>query len=75
MEIISLTIFQMSFQCVFYRDRPIIAEHGSVTVNLRGLEIMNDDPSSVTVLYAKVESDVLQMIADKVYQHFIKSSK
>lgn len=36
---------------------------------------MNDDPSRVNVLYAKVESDVLQKIADGVYQYFVKSSE
>lgn len=44
-------------------------------MKLRGLEIMNDDPSSVNVLYAKVESEALQKIADGIYKQFIKSGK
>lgn len=32
---------------------------------------MNDDPSSVDVLYAKVESEPLQRIADQLMEYFI----
>lgn len=39
-------------------------------INIKGLEIMNDDPSSTRVLYALVESPELQQFADKVLKHF-----
>ncbi len=42
-------------------------------VHLKGLEYMNDDPSSVDVLYIKVESDLIQMISDHVVEQFEKS--
>lgn len=32
---------------------------------------MNDDPSEVRVLYARVESESLQLIGDQMYQYFI----
>lgn len=38
---------------------------------IRGVEIMNDDPSSVQSLYGKVESDTLQQIADGIHKRFI----
>ncbi|MBN3302755.1 ASCC1 protein, partial [Amia calva] len=42
-----------------------------------GIEYMNDDPSMVDVLYAKVQpkdrSDKLQVIADKLVEHFVAS--
>lgn len=43
------------------------------TVSLKGLEIMNDDPSSVRVLYALVESPELQIFADRCFKHFNQS--
>lgn len=44
-------------------------------IRVRGLECMNDDPSEVSVLYAKVfsKNDVLQQLADKVTHYFNKS--
>ncbi|XP_062137100.1 activating signal cointegrator 1 complex subunit 1 [Drosophila sulfurigaster albostrigata] len=39
-------------------------------LKVKGLEIMNDDPSSVRVLYACVESPQLQQFADKCLKHF-----
>ncbi|XP_037806588.1 activating signal cointegrator 1 complex subunit 1 [Lucilia sericata] len=43
------------------------------TVRVSGLEIMNDDPSSVRVLYALVESPELQIFADRCFQRFNQS--
>lgn len=43
------------------------------TVRVSGLEIMNDDPSSVRVLYALVESDELQVFANRCFERFNKS--
>lgn len=40
-------------------------------MTVRGLEIMNDDPSEVRVLYGRVESEALQDICDKIYGYFI----
>ncbi|XP_029733477.2 activating signal cointegrator 1 complex subunit 1 [Aedes albopictus] len=48
-----------------------LAEFGPIEVHLRGLAYMNDDPSSVDVLYAKVESEPLQRIADQLMEYFI----
>ncbi|CAO1359595.1 unnamed protein product [Diamesa serratosioi] len=39
-------------------------------VKLSGIEYMNDDPSSVDVLYGKVESTLLQEVADAVSNYF-----
>ncbi|KAM7342043.1 activating signal cointegrator 1 complex subunit 1 [Cochliomyia hominivorax] len=43
------------------------------TVRVSGLEIMNDDPSSVRVLYAPVESEQLQIFANRCFQRFNQS--
>ena len=42
---------------------------------LKGLEIMNDDPSEVDVLYAKIDDPTgrLQLIADRVYEWMMDS--
>lgn len=42
-----------------------------LVVNVHGLEIMNDDPSAVRVLYAKVESEMLQDISNQIYNRVI----
>ena len=50
----------------------------NLSVQLKGLEYMNDDPSSVDVLYIKVKTideklDLIQMISDHVVDSFDKS--
>ncbi|XP_032639209.1 activating signal cointegrator 1 complex subunit 1 isoform X2 [Chelonoidis abingdonii] len=49
----------------------------SLTVEVAGLEYMNDDPAMIDVLYAKVymkdESDKLQLIADRLMEQFVTS--
>jgi activating signal cointegrator complex subunit 1 len=42
----------------------------SLDVLVSGLDYMNDDPSEVNVLYAKVESPKIQMLADKIQTFF-----
>ncbi|XP_067634175.1 activating signal cointegrator 1 complex subunit 1 [Eurosta solidaginis] len=42
-------------------------------IEVRSLEIMNDDPSAVRVLYARVESPELQKFADMALQPFLRS--
>lgn len=39
-------------------------------VLVSGLDYMNDDPSEVNVLYAKVKSPEIQMLADKIQTFF-----
>lgn len=68
-------MFSNSFFKIYFPVRPVIDEHGKITMKLQGLEIMNDDPSAVRILYAKVESEPFQKIADGIYQYFIKSGK
>ncbi|XP_055339530.1 activating signal cointegrator 1 complex subunit 1-like isoform X2 [Paramacrobiotus metropolitanus] len=48
----------------------------TLTFRLRGLEIMNDDPTDVDVLYGKIEdpSGILQKLADRIYRHLARAS-
>lgn len=50
--------------------RPIKSEY---KFTVRGVEIFNDDPSSVRYLYGKIESDTLQEIGDGILKRFINS--
>ncbi|XP_055631759.1 activating signal cointegrator 1 complex subunit 1 [Toxorhynchites rutilus septentrionalis] len=50
---------------------PILADFGAVEIRVRGLEYMNDDPHAVDVLYANVESEALQQIADQMMEYFV----
>jgi 2'-5' RNA ligase len=54
-----------------------ITQGDKVVVRLRGLEIMNDDPTQVDVLYAKCQSEnrQLQDIADLVASSFAESGE
>ena len=52
---------------------PLFQGH-ALKVRVRGIEVMNDDPSEVKVLYAKVEDPsegLLQEIVDKIVDYFI----
>lgn len=42
----------------------------SLDILVSGLDFMNDDPSEVNVLYAKVKSPEIQMLADKIQTFF-----
>ncbi|GAV04397.1 hypothetical protein RvY_14681 [Ramazzottius varieornatus] len=52
-----------------------LLDQGPLRCRLRGLEIMNDDPAEVDVLYAKVvdPTDRLQTIADQIYENYMHS--
>jgi len=55
----------------FFRD---ITKGAKIYLQLKGLEIMNDDPTNVDVLYAKCVVDDnkhLQRLADLVAKSFI----
>lgn len=47
----------------------------SLDVLIAGLDIMNDDPSEVSVLYAKVQNPELQNLADKIQTFFYNCGK
>uniref|UniRef100_A0A7S0WY86 K Homology domain-containing protein n=1 Tax=Pyramimonas obovata TaxID=1411642 RepID=A0A7S0WY86_9CHLO len=48
---------QLAVQTLKALDLGSVLDGGPLTVRLRGLEYMNDDPSDVDVLYLKVEAD------------------
>ncbi|KAL6094895.1 ascc1 [Pungitius sinensis] len=54
-----------------------ITEGNPLTLDVTGIEYMNDDPAMVDVLYAKVnvkdKSDKLQVIADRLVEHFVSA--
>jgi len=56
---------------------PYILHGQPLKGELKGLDIMNDDPSSVKVLYSEVilhdESERLQMLVDALQTHFVES--
>lgn len=58
----------------FIRD---LTEGKPLPLKVTGIEYMNDDPAMVDVLYAKVNvkdnSDKLQMIADRLVEHFVSA--
>ncbi|KAK2586606.1 hypothetical protein KPH14_011479 [Odynerus spinipes] len=51
---------------------PFIEKYGPITVNLKGIECMNDDPSSVKIIYAavKTKNDALQTLSDDIVDYF-----
>ncbi|CAD7077191.1 unnamed protein product [Hermetia illucens] len=61
---------QLLHECHETIIKPTLEDCGPIRVHLRGLEYMNDDPSAVDVLYGKIESEPLQMIADNMADYF-----
>ncbi|KAL2078576.1 hypothetical protein ACEWY4_026261 [Coilia grayii] len=64
---------ELLLQCQgFIRD---LTAGKPLTLVVSGIEYMNDDPSMVDVLYAKVQvkdgSDMLQVMADRLVEHFV----
>lgn len=49
-----------------------ILQGSPLQVEMKGVDIMNDDPSAVDVLYGKVESKELQQIANNVADYFVE---
>lgn len=44
-------------------------------ISIQGIDIMNDDPSNVRCLYAKIHSETLQQVADRIVKRFIASGE
>lgn len=55
--------------------RPIRNDCKQIQARIRGIEIMNDDPSRVRVLYGKIESDAFQRIGDRILKRFIDAGQ
>ena len=68
-------IFQSFFK--IFLKRPVIRENGPITIELRGVECMNDDPSEVVVLYIKVheEKGCLQKICNEIAKKFLDAGE
>lgn len=49
--------------------------HKKINISIRGVDIMNDDPSSAQVLIAKIHSEALQQIGDGILKRLIASGK
>ncbi|CAH1781635.1 unnamed protein product [Owenia fusiformis] len=67
---------QMLQQCNTDLVEPIL-QGNPLTVDIEGLEYMNDDPCNVDVLYAKVQphdgTDKLQILADRLVDKFVST--
>lgn len=56
-------------------DRPIQNEYGKIELNVCGLEIMQGSADKTRVLYAKIQSESLQKIADSITKSFIDAGE
>lgn len=64
---------QLLNECQESIFRPLLQRFGSIKFRVKGIDHMDDQPaSSMTVLYAKVESEALQTFADELVSAFIK---
>ncbi len=52
--------------------KPFFQSLNKLTLKLQGLEIMNDDPSQVNVLYARINSPQLQELCNQMLEFFVK---
>lgn len=55
---------------MFFLCRPIKNQYGKIEFMARGLEIMKGSPKKARVVYAKIESDSLQTIANGISKSF-----
>lgn len=60
---------------MIYIDRPIQNEYGKIEFEVSGLEIMKGSADKVKVLYAKIQSESLQKIADRIAKSFIDAGE
>lgn len=51
-----------------------LLDEGPLTCHIKGLEIMNDDPGEVDVLYGMVDDSTgrIQKLANKIYRHYLR---
>lgn len=56
--------------------RPLL-DRQAISVRMRGIEIMNNDPKKAKILYAKVESknEILQRLVDEVATFYAHDGK
>lgn len=52
-------------------DRPIRNEYGKIEFKVNGLEIMKGSIDKAKVVYAKIQSESLQRVADGISKAFI----
>ncbi|XP_034949757.1 activating signal cointegrator 1 complex subunit 1 [Chelonus insularis] len=58
--------------CVEEVIKPLLNKHKMIQIVIQGLEIMNDDPTKIRVLYAEVvNNDKLQELVDKIFEYFV----
>lgn len=61
--------------------RPNLESIGPIRIGIDGVEIMNDDPTNVDVLYGTVEidppkyTDLFQKVADDIVNYFANQGK
>lgn len=56
-------------------DRPIRNEYGKIEFQVSGLEIMKGSTDKAKVVYAKIQSESLQKIADSITTAFVDAGK
>lgn len=59
----------------FLTNRPIRNEYGKIEFKVSGLEIMKGSADKARVVYAKIQSESLQNIADSITRAFIDAGK
>ncbi|XP_063701969.1 activating signal cointegrator 1 complex subunit 1 [Culicoides brevitarsis] len=51
-------------------EETIVSQFKGLELQMKGLEIMNDDPSAVNVLFAAIESEAMQAMSDQLHEYF-----
>ncbi|XP_043496178.1 activating signal cointegrator 1 complex subunit 1-like isoform X1 [Polistes fuscatus] len=63
---------QTLMDCKQHVIEPFIEKHGLFTIEIKGVDCMNDDPSAVKILYGIVftENDALQELSNRIVDYF-----
>ncbi|XP_043263400.1 activating signal cointegrator 1 complex subunit 1 [Colletes gigas] len=58
--------------CEDHIIKPKIKQHGQIRIYMQGTDIMNDDPTEVNILFAKIidKDNALQEIVDEIRNHY-----
>lgn len=70
-------VLKLYYNYLFHHDcRQIVQKCDPIHIRLQGVDIMNDDPSSAKVLYAKIApNEALQKIVDEIMNYFAEIGK
>lgn len=70
-----INLYSVICLLIYLVDSPICKEYGKIEFKVSGLEIMKGSAEKARVLYAKIQSEPLQRVANEITKSFIDAGK